>query len=192
MNVALSILKMMYLPKKFHKSRASYRTISDLPGPPKGLLVSFDIMIVFLLTLIIVPVWANGSSQDLIKIISECYPLKQIHEQVKSQQKLQHDLKRPDLRFKVVTGYSNNEISSANPERYQLGGNLRWEDITDNQMRGAYLDAMSTSIIEENKLLIENFWRLKINDLYFWKWGKSHTAYAGKFLQYSVIDFAIG
>lgn len=46
MNVALSILKMMYLPKKFHKSRASYRTISDLPGPPKGLLVSFDIMIV--------------------------------------------------------------------------------------------------------------------------------------------------
>jgi hypothetical protein len=126
-----------------------------------------------------------SSSKNLIKIIGQCYPVEKIRQQVMVEQKLHQSLKGPALSLSLISGYTNNEISSANPERFQLGARVRWEDITDQQKRGEYQDALTSTTLEQSKVLIENYWRIKLRDLYYWKWGQSLTKEAKKFLDFT-------
>ena len=143
-------------------------------------------MKLFALLVFLTPLFeARASSSQLIEAFASCFSAKELSQRSAAEQQLRKDLKRPDLRFKILTGYSNNEISSTNPERFQLGANLRWEDITDQQSKRSLMDSTSVSVKEESKLILENFWRLRLEELYFWKWGKSSRENATHFLEYS-------
>ena len=144
-------------------------------------------MNIFFFLMVFAPLFGSTGSggSQLVDSLTSCFSAQDLGQRSEAEQQLRRDLKRPDLRFKVLSGYSNNEISSTNPERFQVGANLRWEDMTDQQARRPLMDSTSESVKEESKLILENYWRLKLQDFYFWKWGHSSLENAQSFLIYS-------
>lgn len=142
-------------------------------------------MHIFILLLLSNLVQASPYTDELVRSLSKCYPAKDLHQHVVEENEMRAKLQRPDFRLRLTSGYSNNEISSANPERFQMGANIRWDDIFDQQRRTDYQASMGELKKHESKLLLENFWRLKIADYYFWKWGLASQAQAKSFLKYT-------
>lgn len=150
-------------------------------------------MTILLALLVSFPLYAaNTSTQQLVRAIDSCFSAKGLQHRVADERQLRHKLKGPDLRLRLITGYSNNEISSNNPERVQAGANIRWEDITDESSRNDLLDVTSESTLQENKLLLEEYWRSKLVDFYYWKWGRSSKINAEKFNEYTQNKLSAG
>lgn len=134
----------------------------------------------------------TATATPLIDIITKCYPAKELEKEIRNEKELRKDLQKNDFRLRMLGGYSKNEISQNNPERLQLGLNLRWEDLTDNQRRKELQGVMGDKKEQETKYLLENFWRMKIKDFYFWKWGKTLQNDANALLNYALSKLSAG
>lgn len=126
-----------------------------------------------------------SSQASIIQAIHNCYPADELKKQILIETELHNDLRGPDLNFRLTSGYSKNEVSSANPERVQYGASVRWTDVTGRLGESDLQETMGQIKTSESKLLLENFWRLKLQDLYYWKWGKDSEKDANQFLEFS-------
>lgn len=128
-------------------------------------------MIYLTLIVMLTSFTAFGSNFEIIKSFQKCIPSQGFAMQMRHEQELRRDLQRPDLSMKFLSGYSKNEISSANPERMQYGVMFRWNDLVDSERRQELQEQTGQLRTQEAKIALETFWRKKLKDMYFRKWG---------------------
>jgi hypothetical protein len=150
-------------------------------------------MMMFLLSFFLLNTgFAAPNDKILISAISKCFPATNLRNRLNDEASERSKLKRPDIRLRINSGYTSNEISSNNPERLQLGANIRWDDITDQRMRAELVDTQTSYLSGETKLMLEAYWRKKLDDFYFWKWGRSTRNIIEKFRNYSLNKIKTG
>lgn len=135
---------------------------------------------------------AQASNPEIIKTFQKCIPTQGLTMQVRHEQELRRDLQRPDLSMKFLSGYSKNEISSANPERMQYGVMFRWNDLVDSERRQELQEQTGQLRTQEAKITLETFWRNKLSDMYFRKWGLPLKKFAEDVSVYAEQKLAAG